>query len=64
MKRMLLTVLTKFVELKAILEDFLVLVGVVVDRLTDRTLQFDHVILRHICRDLWQKYSKPGYFRQ
>lgn len=58
MKLVLFTLLTKLLELKAILEDLLVLVGVVVNRLTGRALQFDHVILRHICWDLWQKYSK------
>lgn len=48
MKLVLHAVLTELVQLKAVLDDFLVLVGVVIHSLAGCALQFDHVILRHI----------------
>ena len=44
----LFAMLAEFLDFQAILKHLLVFVGVVVDAFAYSTLQFDHVILRHI----------------
>jgi hypothetical protein len=48
MRSMLLTMFTKFIHLQAVFQGFLILPGKIIDRLANRALHFDHVVLRHI----------------
>ncbi len=58
MRLVFAALLAELLEFQAILEDFLVFLGAVVQRLADRALHFDEIILGHTWKKWWKMLAK------